>query len=49
MKGKMKNELEQINVFLDNKKIISLAENYKKEQSEENFKKIIKEIEKKSR
>jgi predicted Ser/Thr protein kinase len=44
MKGKMKSELEQIDVFLEDKKIIELAENYKKEQSENNFKKIIKEI-----
>lgn len=47
MKGKMRNELEQINVFLNDKEIIGIAENYKKEQSENNFKKIINEIEKK--
>ena len=47
IKGKMKNEPEKINVFLDDKKIISLAEFYKKEQSENNFKKIKKEIEEK--
>lgn len=47
MKGKIKNELEQINIFLDNKRIICLAEQYKKEQSEINFKKIINEIEEK--
>lgn len=45
LKGKMKSELEQINVFLDDKKIISLAESYKKEQSENKFKKITDEIE----
>jgi predicted Ser/Thr protein kinase len=47
MKGKMRTELEQIKVTLDDKRIIALAEDYKKEQSEENFKKIIKEIEEK--
>lgn len=47
MKGKMKNELSQKGVFLDDKKIISLAENYKKNQSEENFEKIKNEIEQK--
>ncbi len=49
IKGKMKNELEQINIFLDDKRIIYLAEQYKKEQSEINFKKIKKEIEEKFR
>jgi putative serine/threonine protein kinase len=47
MKGKMKLELEQLGVFFKAEEIISLAEEYKKEQSENNFKKIIKEIEEK--
>ena len=49
IKGKMKQELGQINIFIDDKKIIKLAEDYKKEQSENNFKKIKKEIEEKFR
>lgn len=47
LKGKMRNELEKVNVLLDSKKIISLAEEYKRKQSDENYKKIKKEIEEK--
>jgi predicted Ser/Thr protein kinase len=46
IKSNMKKEFEKVEVHLDEKRIISLAEEYKREQSKENYQKIIDEIEK---
>jgi putative serine/threonine protein kinase len=46
IKSNMKKEFEKVEVHLDEKRIISLAEEYKREQSEENYEKIVDEIEK---